>query len=218
MHIEFLVEDTSGKIMLNHLCRSLLPEGWTYRVKSYRGVGTVPIRGKYSDPDTIAARMLLDNLPRLLEGYGKAYSAQSDHVAVIVVCDLDRKNRTSFEQQLSDLFNMAPHHLAKSYFCLAIEEGEAWLLGDKSAVCSAYPKAKRHLLARYKYDSICGTWEVLADIVYPGGSKALMKKGYQAIGTTKCEWAARITPLIGVNVNQSPSFRDFATRVRKLES
>ena len=48
---------------------------------------------------------------------------------------------------------------------MAIEEGEAWLLGDIPAIQSVYPNAKNAVLNGYENDSICGTWEKLADAV-----------------------------------------------------
>lgn len=216
MHIEFLIEDVSGRIMLEHLVKKVLPSDWTCRITAYRGVGVIPVKGRYSDPDVIAARTLLDNLPRLLEGYGRAYGSDNDQVAVVIICDLDRKELSFFRNQLNSLLALAPHHLRHSYFCLAIEEGEAWLLGDKSAVESAYPRAKRAVLNKYKYDSICGTWELLADAVLSGGSKALLNGGYQAIGKAKCEWAERISPVLRIHANQSPSFQVFIATLQKL--
>lgn len=56
------------------------------------------------------------------------------------------------------------------------EEIEAWLLGDRHALLSAYPHAKMHVLNTYVQDSICGTWEVLADAVYPGGTSKLSRE------------------------------------------
>lgn len=46
------------------------------------------------------------------------------------------------------------------YFCIAIEEMEAWLLGDEKAIEEAYPQAKMPLLRKYVHDSIVGTWEI----------------------------------------------------------
>lgn len=103
-------------------------------------------------------------------------------------------------------------------FRIAIEEGEAWLLGDKEAVRKAYPNAKDRVLTHYIQDGICGTWEVLADAVYHGGAAKLGKLGYPKIGEAKHEWAARIAPLVRVEENESHSFAVFRDGVRKLAS
>ena len=135
--------------------------------------------------------------------------------AVIVVVDLDDKNCHSFKQDLLRVVrdcDPAPTAL----FRIAIEEIEAWLLGDTEAVKAAYPRAKGPVLNRYEPDSICGTWEVLADAVYPGGSAQLKKLGYPEVGRIKCEWAKRITPHIKLDRNRSKSFQVFREGVMRL--
>ena len=81
---------------------------------------------------------------------------------------------------------------------------------------AAYPNAKDPILNGYAQDSICGTWEVLADAVHPGGSAPLKSAGYPTTGKTKCEWARRIAPLMDVNRNRSKSFQVFRDGVRRL--
>jgi len=44
-----------------------------------------------------------------------------------------------------------------------------------AAIKAAYPRARASVLSKYVQDSICGTWEMLADAVLTGGSKALKK-------------------------------------------
>lgn len=65
-------------------------------------------------------------------------------------------------------------------------------------------------------DSICGTWECLADAVYPGGSSALSKKGKMAVGAEKSQWAEKITPNMDVTNNRSPSFAYFRRALLEL--
>ena len=43
----------------------------------------------------------------------------------------------------------------------AIEESEAWLLGDREALIAAYPDINLEILDTYVQDSQCGTWELL---------------------------------------------------------
>jgi hypothetical protein len=93
---------------------------------------------------------------------------------------------------------------------------EAWLLGDPDAIVAAYPRAKRQVISAYCQDSVCGTWEVLADAVYPGGAKKLKEQGHQAIGLEKYRWAEQIGPHLDLDANQSPSFRKFVGGVRRL--
>ena len=147
-----------------------------------------------------------------MRGYGRSSTRGS---AVIVVVDLDDKNCYSFKQDLLRvLHDCDPSPVA--LFRIAIEEIEAWLLGDAEAVKAAYPRAKRPVLDRYEPDSICGTWEVLADAVYPGGSAQLKKLGYPEVGRIKCEWAKRITPHIKLERNRSKSFQVFREGIMRL--
>lgn len=101
-------------------------------------------------------------------------------------------------------------------FCIAVEEGEAWFLGDIPAVKSAYPMAKDNVLNAYRNDSICGTWECLADAVYRGGAPALSAKGWHAVGAEKSQWAEKIAPYMDVTKNSSPSFAYFQKKLLEL--
>jgi hypothetical protein len=202
MHIEFLVEDSSGEKMLSQLLPKILgaqgaPHTW--RIKAYKGVGRIPAGlSVKADP---AKRMLLDQLPRLLQGYGKTVGID----AVVVVLDTDNRECSAFLTELKSLLancKPAPHTL----FRLAIEETEAWYFGDKQSILQAYPRAKRDVIGRYTQDSVCGTWELLADAVYPGGSAAIKKTGWPLPGQIKHEWAEKITPFMDINQNISPSF------------
>ena len=133
---------------------------------------------------------------------------------VIFICDLDNKCLKKFRKELFTLLRRCQPQ-PETRFCIAIEEGEAWFLGDIEAIKSAYPKAKDAILDSYENDSICGTWETLADAVYPGGSSKLSSKGWQAIGAEKSTWAEKITPHMNVSTNASPSFNYF--RIKLLE-
>jgi len=85
-----------------------------------------------------------------------------------------------------------------------------------NAVKKAYPRAKKQVLNSYVHDSICGTWEKLADAVFPGGSSVLSAGGFQAIGLEKSIWAERITPHMDVWSNASPSFCYFRDKATEL--
>jgi len=155
MHFEILVEDASGKIALKSILKKILDQDGqqhTYRIFSYKGIGRIPkgLKGK-TDPQK---RILLDRLPKLLRGYGKCQ--QDFPAAVVVVVDLDGKDCLAFKQELLDiLYACSPQ--PTTLFRIAIEEGEAWLLGDHDAVKAAYPRAKDQVLNAYVQDSICGT-------------------------------------------------------------
>lgn len=215
MHFEILVEDQSGKRALDILVPKIIGESHTFEVHPYKGIGPIPKNlSEKSDP---AKRILTDQLPKLLRGYGKVFNSYAtDYPAVlIVVCDLDRKCLKKFREELLMLLNQCDPQ-PSTHFCIAIEEGEAWFLGDLQAVKTSYPNAKDAILQAYINDSICGTWEKLADAVYAGGSTALSKKGWQAIGKEKSIWAEKISPNMDITNNSSPSFNYFKDKLRLL--
>ena len=215
MHFEVLVEDASGKRALDILIPKMIGGEHTFKVTEYRGIGRIP-RNLKSVTDA-GKRILLDQLPRLLKGYGRAFAGYpADYpAAVVLVCDLDDKCLKTFRQELFAVLN-ACNPRPKTRFCVAIEEGEAWLLGDLSAIRTAYPNAKVDILSRYENDSICGTWEVLADAVFAGGSGALKSNGWQGVGMEKSAWSEKIAPLMDVENNASPSFQYFRRNLREL--
>ncbi len=212
MHIEVLVEDSSGALLIETLLPQVVGEygvPHTWRIHPYKGIGRLPAGlSSQSDP---AKRALLDQLPRLLAGYGRTPGID----AVVVVVDSDRRDCREFLGELKALHQRcrpAPNTL----FRLAIEEIEAWYLGDRQALHAAYPKAKAEPLARYRQDSVCGTWELLADAVSVGGSAAVKSAGWPLPGRIKHEWAKQIGPRMNVEQNASPSFCKFRDGLRRL--
>ena len=215
MHFWILVEDQSGKKALDILMPKMIGNTHTFKVYPYKGIGRIPKNMK--DADNAANRILLENLPKLLKGYGKTSAGYPEdyRAAVIVVCDLDNKCLKAFRQDLFCILNKCSPK-PETRFCIAIEEGEAWLLGDLNAVTKAYPKAKMTVLNSYENDSICGTWEKLADAVYAGGSQRLTARGWQAVGAEKLKWAETIAPEMDISNNQSPSFCYFRGKLLEL--
>ena len=214
MHFEVLVEDRSGTYIVDVILRKILGEnrsGHSWRLHNYRGIGRIPKNlASVTDP---SKRVLLDQLPKILRGYGRSLDREMN--AVIVIVDLDRRDCISFKNELIDVLkacNPAPRAL----FRIAIEETEAWLLGDQEAVKAAYPTVKLQVLKSYVQDGIVGTWEVLADVVHPGGAARLKKVGYPEIGRVKCKWAEEIAPHMDVYRNRSKSFQVFRDGVRRL--
>jgi hypothetical protein len=215
MHLEILVEDQSGKKALEILVPKIIGDDHTFKVYAYRGIGRIP-RNLRPGSDA-SKRILLDQLPRLLQGYGRTFNNYPSgyRAAVIVVCDLDDQCLRTFREELQSVLESS-YPKPTTRFCIAIEEGEAWFLGDIPAVKIAYPDADGTVLASYRNDEICGTWEKLADAVYPGGSKALSAKGWQATGEVKSNWSESIAPLMDLSHNASPSFNYFQKKLREL--
>lgn len=214
MHFEILTEDKSGELLLNAILPKILGANGnvhSWRTHAYRGIGRVPpdLRGK-TDP---WKRVLLNQLPRVLAGYGK--SLQGQNAAVIVVVDVDNRDCIHFKQELVQILeNCQPR--PRVLFRLAIEETEAWLLGDRTALMRAFPRANTNVLASYVQDSVCGTWELLADAVLSGGAARLIAEGYPRAGEEKCRWATLIAPHIEPDRNLSPSFQAFRSGLLSL--
>jgi len=212
MHIEILVEDSSGQTLLETLVPKILGaqgDPHTWRIHFYKGIGRIPKNlNAGGDP---AKRILLDQLPKLLRGYGRTPGID----AVVVVLDSDRRDCVDFLAELKALAagcNPAPNTL----FRIAVEEMEAWYFGDRQALLTAYPRAKADVLNRYQQDSVCETWERLADAIYPGGSAAIKKAGWPLPGQVKHEWAEKIGPLLEPDQNTSPSFGKLRDGLRRL--
>lgn len=212
MHIEVLVEDGSGARLIEALLPAVIGghgEPHTWRVHAYKGIGRLPAGlGAAGDP---AKRALLNQLPRLLNGYGRTPGID----VVVVVVDSDDRDCKAFLAELKAL-HAACDHAPHTLFRLAIEEMEAWLFGDRQAIVAAYPRAKVAVLDGYTQDSVCGTWERLADALHKGGSAALRKAGWPAPGEVKFEWVEAISPHMDVERNLSPSFVKFRDGLRRL--
>lgn len=214
MHFEVLAEDQSGSIALDVLLQKILgPNGadHSWKLHPYKGIGRIPTNlHEAPNPKT---QLLLHHLPALLCGYGRSLAGAD--ACVVVVADLDDRDCIAFKKDLVDVLN-ACNPRPRTLFRIAIEESEAWLLGDRDAAKAAYPNARDSVLNGYVQDSICGTWEILADAVHPGGSAQLKKAGWPAPGTAKFDWASKITPHVEVDRNLSSSFQVFRNGVRNL--
>ena len=212
MHIEILVEDRSGKLLLESLVPRIIGEQGqphTWRLIPYRGIGSIP-PGLKDVPDP-SRRVLLNRLPALLHGYGRTPGID----AVVVVVDNDERDCREFLGELREVHARC-HPAPRTVFRLALEEIESWYLGDLAAVRSAYPNVKPRVLEGYAQDSCVGTWELLADALIAEGSTELDIPGFIQIGTMKCEWAQRIGPLMNIEENLSPSFQKFRDGLKRL--
>ena len=137
MHFEILVGDRSGKKALDVLIPKIIGAQDTFRVIGYKGVGRIP---QNLTPKTNAdQRILLDQLPKLLRGYGQTFASYP--AVLFVVCDLDDNCLKTFRQELFAVLH-ACNPRPDTRFCIAIEEGEAWLLGDIPAIKAAYRRPR----------------------------------------------------------------------------
>lgn len=216
MFIQFLIEDYSGEVLIravitkyNEISNNIIE----YDIKSYKGIGGFK---KGETAQNIKSEHLLTDLPKRLRAYNSILTNR-ENASIFIIVDNDTRNPEDFKQKLNELSNT--HNISIDHvYCIAIEELEAWLLGDIDAIKTAYPKCK--LGARYneyKQDSICGTWEILADMLTKSRIGQKSKKenlDYSEIGRLKSEWAKKIGAELNIKENRSPSFQYF---IRELD-
>lgn len=213
MYIQFLVEDFSGSKLIDIIMKKYQAESAdvpiNYDIRSYKGIGGIP---KGANACNNKSQQLLNDLPKRLRAFNILLRDVED-AALFIVLDNDTRNPKEFEKQLQELSNSEGIEI-DHVFCIAIEEMEAWLLGDRNAMQLAYPDlvdriATKH--ASYRQDSICNTWEVLADILTKKGLSAFQKRNPTPydIGKCKIEWAEKIGNYLNLRDNTSPSFLKF---------
>lgn len=211
MHFQFLLEDQSSQSLIDILMEKLLERNnnFTFDCKSFRGIGGFTPKNTVKETKT---GKLLNDLATYLRGFNK--SLIGIPAAIIIIVDNDDRNTEQFMMELNNV--AIKNNISIDYvFCVAIEEVEAWLLGDKKAVLQAYPHAKTAVLNSYEQDSICGTWEVLADAVYVGGLRKFTKDcpTYIEKGKYKALWAKEIGQYMDLDLNESPSFNLFISEL-----
>lgn len=200
VHIELLVEDRSSEAALVNLLPRIMPTA-TWRVH--------PFRGK-SD--------LLGHLMQRLRGYRPWMPGDW---RIVVLVDEDRRGCVELKAGLEAIAREAGFTTRsvageggrfEVLNRLAIEELEAWFLGDVDALVSAYPGVPPTLARRESFrdpDAVRGgTWEAL--------ERVLQRAGYHHSGLPKVEAARRISTRMDPDRNRSRSFAHFRDGLRSL--
>lgn len=204
MHYEILVEGQCELTALSMLLPKLIGQynsPHTWKIHKHRGNGSIPANPALPPKPTDTS--LLGQLPAKL----RAYSMNPDpNRKVIVLLDLDDKNKTTFHSQLIGLLRYCQNQF-HVYFPFAEEELEAWYLGDRAALLAYNPKINVSKLNGYIQDSICDTWRFLMDADDPSLLK--LRKKDRKLLEKKVFWAKKITPHLNVANNNSPSFNAF---------
>lgn len=215
-YIEILIEDKSGSILADQILKKYTNNrsDILYNIRSFKGIGKIP--KKINKINNVKSKRLLNDLPLYLKGLNDSLKQLPYNKAIIVILDCDDENCVDLKLKLLEMYKELNISI-NVFFCIAIEEMEAWLLGDFKAIMEAYPTAKRHVHQNYKQDEIVGTWEYLADVVYKGGLLQLKRDAntYYEIGKQKCLWAQEIGKNLDIRNNNSPSFNYF---ISKLDS
>lgn len=209
MHFEFLVEGQAELTALSILIPKILGEynnPHTWMIHKHQGIGKLP--EKFDCTPKIQDRTLLHNFPSKLKAYGNSMSANE---IVVLLLDLDNtENCIDYKKRILSILEICdnPPRLLVRF---AIEELEAWFLGDPEAIKISFANPKVHVLNSYVQDSICGTWEVLAETVHEGGYSELLTLGKRSrrILEQKRIWASKIAPNMNVDNNTSKSFNCF---------
>ena len=200
MHIELLLEERSAEAALTQLLPKLLPglAGWT--LHSFQG-----------KPD------LLAKLPNLLRGYAR-WLPDDYRIVVLVDADEDdclglkaRLEETAAAEGLLTKTSAGPDSRFAVLNRLAVEELEAWFIGDVEALAAAYPGVPESLGQRRGFrdpDALRGTWEAL--------ERVLQNAGYFRSGLRKIEAAGHIAAHMDPTRNRSRSFRCFAQGLAAL--
>jgi len=195
MRLHILVEGPSEEAFLSEWLPRMLPSH-PFLIIPHQGKGRLSAEPA-TRPDP-KKRGLLDQLPAKLRAYGKSLNSDTDRVVVLV--DLDDQNCRDLKNRLNAALNLCdPKPIV--LFRIAIEEAEAFFLGDSRAIKKAFPQARVGKIKNYQQDSICGTWEFLRGVI--GDASEDKVAWAQAIGQhLTTQWTGR-------KANKSPSFRIF---------
>ena len=202
MFIDFLVEEESAEIALQHLIPFILGNEIKYR--------TIRFQGK---PD------LLKRLPARLQGYSNWLP---DDYRIVVLVDEDRQDCHTLKQELETAATQAglitksaarEDGMFQVLNRIAIEELEAWFFGDVDALHTAYPRVSHNLHRNRRYrdpDAIAGgTWEAL--------ERVLQRSGYFQGGLPKIQVADEIASHMIPEHNLSRSFQIFCTGLLAIQ-
>lgn len=203
MHIEFLIEEPSSEAFLQGLLPKIVPHGTSWK--------SIVFQGKID---------LLNKLEARLKGYRTWIP---DDWRIVVLLDEDREDCLILKQKMENAARAAglatkSRPQAGGRFTvlnrIAIEELEAWLFGDVSALTAAYGRISPHLGSRAAYrdpDAITGgTWEAL--------EREFQRAGYFVAGLPKIEVSRTLAAHMDPKRNTSKSFRCFVSGLTALHS
>lgn len=207
LRVEILSEDRSGGVVLKRLTECIIKRftrEYDCFLRPHRGCGYFPAHPE-AKPEPFAAG-LLELLPAKLRAYDHVY-AGTDTVFVVCIDSDDHDPSELFNKLKATCRSYGPN--IPTVIAISVEEMESWILADHDAISLAYPDADMKVLEDYEQDSVCGTWEVLCDVVLREQSPRIKRIGYPAIGQYKATWAEKISPYMLPEKNISPSFKKY---------
>lgn len=193
MHLEMLLEEPSAEAFFAGFLPKIMPDGTTWNLIQFQGKTD-----------------LLLNLENRLKGY--RHWIPNDW-RIVVLVDEDRQDCMELKKKLETAATAAgliTRSTARggAFVVLnriAVEELEAWFLGDVEGLCAAFPRVPTSLANRENFrdsDSVAGgTWEAL--------ERVLQKAGHFTGGLGKIELARTMAQHMEPARNRSRSFRCF---------
>jgi hypothetical protein len=200
--VEIFVEEPSMEQALRVLVPKIRPDlDARFQVHAFEGVDD-----------------MLDKLPNRLRGY--AGWIPKDW-RIVVVRDEDRKDCVKLKAQIEKMAlkaGLVPKKAGRGgarfqvLTRIAVEELEAWLLGDVPALVRTYEGLSPTLGNRRGYRDVDaipgGTWEAL--------ERALQKAGHFLGGLPKIQVAREVAANMDPDQNRSKSFQVFRDGIRAL--
>lgn len=196
------MEEQSAEQALTILLPRVLDPSISFSIHSYQG--------KHD---------LLRRLPARLRGYARWIDTARTRIVVLV--DEDRADGLRLKATLERAAEQAglltrSRVGSEGAFAvlnrIAVEELEAWFIGDPAAVRSAYPGVSPNFERRARFrlpDQVPGgTWRAL--------EKLLQEAGHHRGGLRKIAAARDIASRMDPSVNRSPSFLRFCDGLRSL--
>ncbi|BCU79271.1 DUF4276 family protein [Luteolibacter sp. LG18] len=200
MHIELILEEPSAEAFFQGFFPRILPAGTTWNPIVFQGKAD-----------------LLLQLEKRLKGYS-AWIPEDWKIVVLV--DEDREDCGQLKEKLEAAARAAGLSTKsapkRGRFTvlnrIAVEEIEAWFLGDPMAVSSMFKGVSPYFGSKAGYrdpDAIAGgTWEAL--------ERLLQKAGYYPGGLAKMEVARKMAACLDASRNTSKSFRHFVEGITSL--
>lgn len=198
MRIHVLVEGPSERVFVEQWAPRAF-RGHEFVVRPHQGKGTLP-QNLDAKPDP-KHRGLLDLLPATLRAYAATPALAADGVLVLV--DADDADYSALEARLIDIaVQTLPLRVVVRF---AVEELEAFYLGDLRALKAAFPRADLAKATAYVPDSIVGTAEFFGDVIGDDGLR-------------KVVWAESMGARLTTKPSQSrsPSFRSLCKGISEL--
>ena len=201
MRVDFLVEEISAKAALEQLLPRLLP-GCAFRIRVFEG-----------------CQDLMGQLRTVLNGYHRRILREGEaDLRVVVLLDGDgicerRKAELETKAAEAGLLTKSKALAGQTFHVLnrvAVQELEAWWLGDREAIMAAYEGVKPHHFKGIDRNP---------DIPLKPNEAlwAVLKQGRHFIsGKRKTQWATDISRCLDPARNESASFKCFCKGLAAL--